>query len=127
LYELIPRLADDLGVDQNFYGDRTFGGVIHQFDAPPNFAMGIQFDPRAAHSAVVADMWSANRTHKILREQTFPSPRTTWTLPAGTYSLDVSIRPPQPPLVARGGIALYHRPRLEPVLQTIPLTNADAP
>lgn len=123
---LVPRLGDELGVDQEFFGEKVRGATIHAFDRPPDLPMDIEFDPRAAHGAAVANMWSWDRVTKVLRDQTFPSPRTTWSLPAGTYSLDVSIRPPQPPLASRSGIALYHRPRLDRAVETIALTDTGA-
>jgi hypothetical protein len=113
LEQRVASLADGYGETQEVVvGGQVRGSVFHYFERPPELPVAIQLRPEEARPVAWADLWDGDRDARILENCQFELNPMIWTVPAGMYSLDVTIRPDTPPFRSKIGLPVAVAPRL---------------
>ncbi len=113
LEQRVADLADGYGEAQEVVvGGQVRGSVLHYFEQPPELSVAIELRPGEAVPVAWADLWDRDREARILEDCRFELNPMTWTVPAGMYSLDVTIRPDTPPLQSKTGLPIAVAPRI---------------
>lgn len=111
LQQAVERRVDELAATHGETQEVVGGGqarmaVLHRFEKAPDFPVSVELAPTAAAAVAWASLWDGGRTNRVLEDQPFDQNPKTWTVPAGLYSLDVTVRPDTPPYTSKVGVAV---------------------
>ena len=113
LGDRVEELAQDIGeVQYVVVGGQVRDAPIHFFPGPPDVPVTIELDPETAAAIARFDLWQGDRQRAVLQASAFNPYPAVCTIPAGSYSIDVTINPPTDPYVSRQGVAVPAYPHL---------------
>ena len=113
LEQRVAKLAAAYGERQRVtVGGQVQNSIFHYFPRPPSLPVAIELRPEEARPVAWADLWDADRADRVFKNRQFTRNPMVWMVPAGMYSLDVTIRPDRPPLRSKPGLPVAVAPRI---------------
>ena len=70
------------------------------------FDLTLELDPEVAAGVAWFDLWDADRQQSVVGSTAFNPYPVVRPVPAGLYSLDVTIKPPTAPYVSKQGVVI---------------------